>query len=292
VWVGRISQHNARAAFGAALDRCPVPAKPIRSIAVKINICDYRRPDTGAVTDPALLGALLDELRSRHEGARLVIVENDATTLDIRSAYRVLGFERMAAEHGAELHNVAEGGWVRKPVPDGRFLKELEVPAIVEDTDLFVNFAKLKTNALTKTTGCLKNTFALLREKRKVVHHPHIDDVLLDMNKVIRPDVCLVDGMIGMEGITGPAFGRPKRCGLLIGGSNPVSVDACCARIMGFSPRSVRHIRWCHQAGLGSMDYELETDIPEFDYENYRFRFELWEYYLRNMLRKRGGFAT
>jgi uncharacterized protein (DUF362 family) len=165
------------------------------------------------------------------------------------------------------------------------------VPAILDECDLFVNFAKLKTNALTKTTGCLKNIFALYRAKRKVILHGTIDEVLHDMNLVIKSDVCLIDGYIGQEGM-GPAFGRPKRCDLLIGGTNPVAVDACEARIMGFRPLSIRHIRLCHEAGVGPVEYELDTDIPAFDYRRYRFQFSHFEYHLRNALRTRAGIAT
>jgi uncharacterized protein (DUF362 family) len=297
VWVGQLCLETASQSFRKALEqvsnqRGQVNNRSVRSIAIKINICDYRRAESGAITHPLLLAALLDVLRENYPGASLTIIENDATTVDMWAAYRLLGFDLTAREHGAELRNVAEGKWLTKPVPGGMILKELEVPEILETCDLFVNFAKLKTNALTKMTGCLKNIFALLRMKRKVILHGQINPVLQDMNKVIVPDLCLVDGYIGMEGMGGPAFGRPKRCELLIAGSNPVAVDACCARIMGFRPRSVEHIKLCHQAGLGPMDYQLQTDVPNFDYRRFKFQFPVWEYQLRNLVRNRAGAAA
>jgi uncharacterized protein (DUF362 family) len=292
VSVSRLTPATARSAFSLALDGLRSARRTgIRTIAIKINICDYRRAETGAVTDPVILSGLLYALRERYPQSRLVIVENDATTLDIGTAYKLLGFDRVAADYGAELHNVAAGRWTTKPVPDGMLLKELEVPAILDECDVFINFAKLKTNALTKTTGCLKNIFALYRAKRKIILHGKIDEVLHDMNKVIRSDVCLIDGYIGMEGM-GPAFGRPKRCELLVSGDNAVAVDACEARLMGFRPLSVRHIRLCCAAGVGPVEYELDTDIPDFHYRHYRFEFPHFEYYLRNALRTRAGIAT
>lgn len=290
VWVGRLTHENAREAMGRALQRT-LPPRDAKLIAVKLNLCDYRRAESGAVSDPVILGALLDALHERHPAARLVLVENDATTIDIGVAYKLLGFDRVAAEHGAELHNVATGSWTTKPVPGGLLLENLEVPAILDECDLFINFAKLKTNALTRTTGCLKNIFAFYRAKRKVVLHGTIDQVLHDMNKVIKPDVCLIDGYVGMEGM-GPAFGKPKRCELLVAGTNPVAVDACEAKIIGFRPLGIRHIRLCHDAGLGPVDYELATDVPDFEYRRYRFEFPHFEYHLRNALRSRAGIAT
>lgn len=293
VWVGRFGPATARDDFRLVLDRFLDPlSRPIRSIAIKINLCDYRKAESGATTDPALLAALLDVLHERYPSASLAVVENDATSVDIWNAYRLLGFEQVAKEHNAALHNVAEGAWETVSVPDGRVFQELEVPAIIRSSDLFINFAKLKTNGLTKTTGCLKNIFALLRMKRKVTLHGRIDDVLLDMNKIIVPHLCLVDGYIGMEGIGGPAFGIPKRCGILVAGTNPVATDSCSVRIMGFRPLSIKHIKLCYRAGLGPIKYELETNIDGFDYRNYTFRFELWDYWLRNLLRRRAGFST
>jgi len=264
----------------------------VKSIAIKINICEYRDATAGAITDPQLLGALLDVLHNEYPNAELLIVENDATSIDMKSAFRLLGFETVARQHDARLHNVSDGEWITKPIPGGIVFQELEVPAVLDTCDLFINFAKLKTNALTKTTGCLKNIFAFLRMKRKVVLHGRINQVILDMNKVIKPDLCLIDGYIGMQGMGAPAFGRPKRCELLIAGVNPVAVDACGAKIMGIRPQAVEHIRLCHQAGLGPIAYTLDTDIPGFAYRNYTFEFEHWDYWLRNLIRSRAGFAT
>ncbi|NEQ53320.1 MAG: DUF362 domain-containing protein [Leptolyngbya sp. SIO3F4] len=264
----------------------------VKSIAIKINLCDYRCAESGATTDPEMLGALIDVLHVHYPDASILILENDATSLETWSAFKVLGIDRIARTHNAELFNVADDSWITKTIPNGVVFQELEVPQILETCDIFINFAKLKTNALTKTTGCLKNIFAFLRIKRKVVLHGNINQVLVDMNKVIKPDLCLVDGYIGMEGMGGPAYGRPKRCELLVSGVNPVSVDACSARIMGFNPRRVKHIQLCSKAGLGSIRYQVETDIPQFEYSQYKFQFEYWDYVLRNLLRSRAGFST
>lgn len=293
VWVGHAIEGEAARAFRTAFERIGVTAsREVRSVAIKINICEYRRAESGAITCPAVLGALLEEVRRLWPLSEIAIVENDATSLDIDVAYRLLGFTAVAEKHGAVLRNAINEQWVRRTVPEPRVFATLEIPEIIETADIFINFAKLKTNALTKTTGCLKNIFGLLREKRKVVLHGKIDSVLLDMNRVIHPDICLIDGIIGMEGMGGPAYGAPRRCNVLIAGRNPVSVDACAARMMGFAPRSIRHIRLCHKAGLGSLRYRLETDIAPFSYGNYAFKFNHFEYLLRNALRARAGFAT
>src|SRR5207237_1327587 len=109
-----------------------------------------------------------------------------------------------------------------------------------------------------------KNMFGLMRPKRKTPYHHNLADVLIDLTRAMPPHLCLVDGLVGMEGLGAPAFGRPRPTGLMIGGTDAVAVDACAARIMGFQPRFVGHIRHAHRAGLGTLRYRLETDIEGF----------------------------
>jgi uncharacterized protein (DUF362 family) len=291
VFVTRISFSSAVETMERMLTRflAGLPAS-CHSISIKINLCDYRKAESGATTDPRMLDALLLALERRYPGAGVSILENDASAVEADSLFGLLGIGEVAARRGARVVNVAREAWITKVVPRPHIFSELEVPHAVERTDLFVNFAKLKTNMLTKTTGCLKNIFAFLRAKRKSVYHPRINDVLADMNQVIHPSLCLVDGCVGMEG-QGPSFGVPKPCGLLIGGVDPVAVDSCCARIMGFSPWFIKHIRMCHRLGIGSIRYKLETDIPDFNYRNYHFQYNRLEHLARAFLRQRLGIA-
>lgn len=292
VAVTQFTPATALAAFRSSLLRV-FEALPQRCerIAIKINLCDYRAADSGATTHPELLEALIDTLRERYADVRVSVMENDAAAVEADSLFALLGFRELAQRKGIVLVNVAREPWVKKRVPGNRILEDLEIPAVLEEADLFINFAKLKTNALTKTTGCLKNLFGLLRVKNKSLYHAAIDDVLVDINRAIRPGLCLVDGYIGVEG-RGPSFGRPKLCGLLITGVNPVSVDACCARIMGFNPWFVAHIRKCAFAGLGSPRYHLSTDIPDFRYSDYRFSYNRLEHYAKAFLRRRLGISA
>jgi uncharacterized protein (DUF362 family) len=292
VFVTRISFPSAVQAMRSMLGRLAASLpNSCRSISIKVNLCDYRKAESGATTDPRMLDALMLALEGRYPGADVSILENDASAVEASSLFALLGIGEVAVRRGARLVNVARDTWVTKTVPRPHIFRELEVPQTVERTDLFINFAKLKTNMLTKTTGCLKNIFGLLRIKRKSVYHPRINDVLADMNQVIRPSLCLVDGCIGMEG-QGPGFGTPKPCGLLIGGLDPVAVDACCARVMGFSPWFIKHIRMCHRVGIGTIRYKLETDIPGFDYRDYHFQYNRVEHCARAILRQRVGIAV
>ena len=74
-----------------------------------------------------------------------------------------------------------------------------------------------------------------------------INKTICDLNKILfyvdkkgslkdevqRLEFTLVDGIIGGEQ-EGPLQPKPKKCGVLVAGFNPVAVDTVCSRIMGF----------------------------------------------------------
>lgn len=282
VLVTSITKDTSSDAFGKAVSL--IEAKP-SLVTIKVNLCDYRMSDSGATTDPMMLGCLADAIRERFGDVNINIIENDATSIEADSLFGLLGFREIAERHSLNLVNAAKGKWITKKVNDGIMFDEIDVPEIVESCDLLVSLAKLKTNGMTKTTGALKNMFGLFRPKRKSVYHAKIDEVITDINKVMSPGFSIVDGMIGMEGL-GPAFGIPKKTGLLIAGADPVAVDACAAKVMGFNPKCVRHIMMAEKAGIGNISYELQTDIDGFDYSDYKFKFPAVEYTVRNLLRR------
>jgi uncharacterized protein (DUF362 family) len=80
--------------------------------------------------------------------------------------------------------------------------------------------------------------------------------MVIDLNKILRfanqdgsfrdadPKryMSIVDGIIGGEG-NGPMAPDPRPAGLLAAGFNPAAVDWVCARLMGFDPERIPHIR-------------------------------------------------
>lgn len=263
-----------------------------RSVAIKINLCDYRLADSGATTDPMVLGALIDEIRRLAPGVRIAVIENDATSVQADSLFRLLGIWETAQAHGADVVNVAGDDWIPKRLEGGRVLREVPVPRIVDDADVFIDLAKLKTNSFTRMTGCLKNMFGLARPKRKTAYHSNLADILIDLTRAMRPHLCIIDGMIAMEGIGAPAFGRPKHAGIILAGGDIVATDACAARLIGFSPRFVGHIRAAAAAGIGSLQYLLETDIPNFRYRDHHLEFDNLQFLVRTMIRGRVGLGA
>jgi uncharacterized protein (DUF362 family) len=143
---------------------------------------------------------------------------------------------------------------------DGYYFKDPELPSRLGDAGSFVSVALAKTHSLTMVTGALKNMFGLLPRKDQNFYHPDIHEVILDLNRMFRSSLCLIDGRMGLEGVIS---GNPRDLGCVILGRNPVSVDAIMARVMGFNPERIRQIVEAERHGLGSMHPEVVGDDPE-----------------------------
>jgi uncharacterized protein (DUF362 family) len=80
----------------------------------------------------------------------------------------------------------------------------------------------------------------------------------------------IVDGEICMEG-NGPMQGTPKKCGIFIGGSDPVAVDSVAATMMGFDWGRIPLIREAFYltdlpiTNCKPEEIIIESDVPEWD---------------------------
>ena len=110
---------------------------------------------------------------------------------------------------------------------------------VVEGKDFYISVPKLKTNLYTRVTLGFKNAMGVipyaLRERN---HSYRIDEKLADMLYILKPDLTLIDGLVGGEGNT-PAPVDPVDSRLLIAGKDPVATDRVGCRIMGFDPDEI-----------------------------------------------------
>jgi uncharacterized protein (DUF362 family) len=255
-------------------------------ICVKPNLCEYRCKESGATSDPEVVDSILQALRRKYPDSRIRVIENDATGVSADRIFKFLGIDDVADRYDCEVVNVANEPWIRREV-DGYLYTTVRIPQCVQDCDLFITHPKLKTHGGTKITCSLKNQFGLLKPKNKIPFHSHLDEAIVDSNLAALPHVSIVDANLCMEGNGGPTFGSPKHVGLMIGGRDIVSVDAFCARLAGFRPYFVGHIRKAATKRLGDMAHRVMQDGDPIRYSEYKFKFNRLLYYALKVVRGR-----
>jgi uncharacterized protein (DUF362 family) len=221
-----------------------------RKIVIKVNLCDSRTPDTGAITHPAFLDALLKYLRERFGDIEIFVVESDGRVVIADLFVKWFGLLQVIEKWNAKWLNLSKDECTERRIQD--FDYPIMVPKVFTDS-YFITVPKLKTNVLTTMTCCLKNQFGCNPRSDKQIFHPGLDKAIVALNLAVgAPDFCIVDGIIGVGGVWGPSFGPPIHSQLIIAGNDMVAVDSVCAKIMGLNPSRIGHIRLAEKKGLGS----------------------------------------
>jgi len=250
--LGRPDQSDITDAVYRALDLIAhTPSHQPQTVAIKPNLRFYWDYSTGETTDPRVVAAVIDYVRERwNPQARIAVVESDASAMRTRYAFPMLGYDRLAREKEVELVNLSEDEMLEREVRVGSRALRLPLPRSLHEVDLFISCPKLKVgpyaggNAL-HITCTLKNLYGCIGKRRKLVYHPQVNEVIVAVNKQLRPHLHVVDGIVALSS-------RPVRLGLIIAGTDAVAVDSVAAQVMGYNPAEVKQIRLAEQERVGS----------------------------------------
>jgi len=240
-----------------------------KHIAIKINLCDYRPPETGATTRADFLDAFLDWIETHGSHPEIYVVESDASRARPDLIRNWLGITPIIEKHGAMWVNLSKDKWTKKKIKGTKF-HHIKVPKTIETSDLLISMAKLKTHSLTTMSGSLKNMYGCIMTSNKIQFHDFLDQAIVDACTAMPPKLSVIDGIIGMGGPKGPVDGVPIHAGVVIAGLDPVAVDAAAARIMGLNPKKIRHLTLAEKARLGKIEFNavgdgIPKDLPNFE---------------------------
>ena len=230
-------------------------------VVIKPNFFGPRSASNGATTNLTVVREIVEEVIEC--GGYPIIAEGPFRFYDANVVFQKLGVKNLAKNLGIELVNLNAAEAVEKNVPGGKALKRIKISKLVLDADVLINVPKIKTHHLTTVTLGMKNMKGVLpgREKQKS-HIYGIHQSIVDINKVIRSDLIVVDGTVAMEGM-GPTFGHPVKFGIVVAGKNVVDVDVVCCKLMGLDPMQVKHLRLACKNGLCSQNVKTVGDSIE-----------------------------
>lgn len=277
VVIDKVKDINSKEEIGNTFFKILDYFKPIikiprnATIVIKVNLCLLIGPETGGTVDPVIAKLLCRWFLEHYDIKKIYLAEADATHLDANMAFKVLGWKNLTDEmEKVSFLNLTEDAQVNVQPEGATYLKRLNMSKSLMNADLLVSLAKLKTHTKQKITCIMKNQFGSISHKYKITYHPRLAEAICDATAARIPDLCIVDGLIAMEG-NGPTNGFPKRTKLLLASNNPVAMDHFCARLMGFRPMSIPHLRLGVRRELGSTDYKVLGDPP--NPLNLRFKF-------------------
>ena len=214
-------------------------------VLIKPNLCDLVAWENGVTTDPAWLAILASELRSIRPDVQIAVIESDAigaykTYRSCDETYERLGYTDAARNAGVKLINLSRAPSFDIRVPELPFA--VTIPEIFLQEFFFVSVANLKVHPYERMTGILKNSLGLLPAADISHYHPYLATVISGLHRLCPPDLCIIDGRIGLEG-KGPIQGDPVRTNTIIFSNDALAADLTACRLMTIAPQTVPHLR-------------------------------------------------
>lgn len=216
-------------------------------VLVKPNLVHLRMPETGTITHPDSLRAVLRFLTSFYTGKIIVGDSPSYFEQDMDALFRMAQLDVLSQEFPyVQFVNLRQ--YPHKPVSfKGQYLEEICLPEGIEEWGI-INLAKMKAHWITGMTAAVKNLVGLLQNPR-VIHdipayrqnieiHERIADLYMSIKDKIVVNV--VDGIVGMQDgqVNGTTI-YPRR---LFVGKNAVEIDMRVRDCLGLPEGTPRYL--------------------------------------------------
>lgn len=240
-----------------AIDAGPVLARQ-EKILIKPNLVNASAPP---VTLPAEAVMVLVRWLQHQTKARIIIGEGSGDMLlSTIQVYDRLGYFEMAEKYDVKLLDLNQAPLVFHERPECQVFPEIWLPQLLQEC-FVISFAVLKAHSLAGVTLSMKNMIGCAPPShyqqgghwKKSFFHRQMQRSTFELNLHRKPDLALIDASVGLAehhlggNLCNPA---PEK---LIGGFDPVAVDAAGARLLGQDWQQIEHIRWAHGV-LGDAD--------------------------------------
>ncbi|MFW6389737.1 MAG: DUF362 domain-containing protein, partial [Halanaerobiales bacterium] len=119
-------------------------------------------------------------------------------------------------------------------------MDEIKIAEEVFNVDKIINIPIMKVHYATGITLSMKNLKGLLVGDEKMHFHEFgLDKSIADLNKVMKPDLHIVDCISCMEGM-GPRGGEMVNLNSIMAGKESATVDYVGSKIMGYEVEEIK----------------------------------------------------
>ena len=232
-------------------------------VLLKTNLLIPSEPQKAVVTHPAILKALISEILD-HGGVPFIgdSPSGQFTKRRLEKAYQKSGLTTLANEMGINLNY--DTTITKIDIPSGKKLKKTQICNFVLNADKIIAVPKLKTHSYMIMTLASKIMYGAVPGLTKAKYHSlfirrtSFADMLLDVLSIRKPDLIVMDGIIGMQG-EGPSNGTPVELGVLIASEDAIAMDIAVCDILDIEPMQIPTLRQAKIRHLwpSSIDYPL-----------------------------------
>ena len=226
-------------------------------ILLKPNLLKKAEVEKAVITHPVVVGAFAGILREN--GYENIVLADSCGHGTTQAVIRGTGMDTYLEKYHIPAVDYSEG--VKTAYPQGVQAKEFILPKELLEQDCVISLSKMKTHALERITGAVKNSYGFVYGFHKAKGHtqyPSADSfarMLIDLNKCVAPKLYVMDGIVAMEG-NGPGSGDPVPMNVLLMSTDPVALDSVFSRLVYLKPEMVPTNYHGEKMGLGTWKEE------------------------------------
>ena len=215
--------------------------KQDEKILLKPNLLRKATPEQAVTTHPTVFRAIAKLLREQGY-EKLSYGDSPGSVIAPFKVAEASGLKEPAEEFKIEEADFTNS--VKIDFPDGKSVKDFSICKGAADTDAIINLCKMKTHALERITGAIKNSYGCVSGLNKGAGHAKYPDsnsfakMLADLNMVIKPKLHIMDGIMAMEG-NGPGSGDPTPMNVILISADPVALDSVFCHLIRLDPQAV-----------------------------------------------------
>ena len=237
--------------------------KPGTRVFIKPNLIS-RMYAPGVTTSPDLVRALVRILKDWTD--QLYVCESGGW-LNRWTAHEAMighGIDVLAREFGVKLLDLDTVP--HKPVKcdvRGRDIW-IELPVVLlDECDVLVTVPVVKTHIITTVSLGMKNLYGCIPHPHRLLYHPRVDEVIVGLTKILRPQLVVMDGLYAMNG-PGPTYGDVIPFNFMLVSDNAPVGDYVCCQVMNMNPAHVGHLALASHEGLISRSSDIAfNDMPQ-----------------------------
>lgn len=234
------------------------------NVLLKPNLLKRAETEKAVITHPVVVGAFARILQE--EGYHHIKMGDSCGVGQAAKVIAGTGMDTFMEKYGIPVVDFSSG--VKVPYPQGHQAKEFILAKEAYEADVIINICKMKTHALERITGAVKNMYGCVQGLHKAKGHtqyPSADSfarMLVDLNQLLGPRLYLMDGIVAMEG-NGPGSGDPVPMEILLLGTDPVALDSVFCHLIHLKPNLVPTNYHGEKLGLGRWREEEITLLTE-----------------------------
>ena len=234
-------------------------------VVIKPNLLAPAPPDKAMLTHPMVVKAAVEYVLQR--GARPRISDSPAMG-SFEKVLKVSGIREALKGLDVEYREFKTSVAVDVGEPFNR----VEVAEDAQGADVLINLPKLKTHSQMLLTLGVKNLFGCIVGLRKPEWHLRtgVDREMfarlhLQIYRLLRPSVTIIDGILSMEGQGPGKRGTPRRLGVLMGSKDAIALDITICRMLGIDPDRLLTNKVAKDLGLVDDEIDVEGDLLEIE---------------------------